>query len=87
MRLTLTSAVHAVAGSRRPCRHPLDLAVLPTAIGCAVAAALAAAPLPARAAALRFTTCTVTDPQFGGMRVGTFSVPQGWQVSSRMSSD
>jgi hypothetical protein len=41
----------------------------------------------ARAAPLRFVTYTVTDPQFGGMRVGTLSIPEGWRATSQVKWD
>ena len=41
----------------------------------------------AQAATLRFVTYTVTDPNFGGMRVGTLSVPDGWRVQSQVRWD
>ncbi len=41
----------------------------------------------AEAASLRFVTHTVTDPEFGNMRVGTLSVPEGWRVTSQVKWD
>lgn len=42
---------------------------------------------PLHAASLRFVTHTVTDPQFGNMRVGTLSAPEGWRVNSQVKWD
>ncbi len=41
----------------------------------------------AQAAPLRFVTYTLTDPQFGNMRVGTLSVPEGWRVNAAVKWD
>lgn len=52
-----------------------------------LAAAVLLAPGATHAAGLRFVTHTVTDPEFGGMRVGTLSVPEGWKVTSQVKWD
>ena len=59
------------------------------ALGLPGAAMLAAAGIstPARAATLRFATHTITDPNFGGMRVGSISVPEGWRTTSQVRWD
>ncbi len=43
--------------------------------------------VPAQAASLRFVNYTLTDPQFGNMRVATLSVPEGWRVNSQVKWD
>jgi hypothetical protein len=40
-----------------------------------------------RSGVLNFTPYEITDPNFGGMRVGTIAIPAGWRASSQVRWD
>jgi rhodanese-related sulfurtransferase len=86
------------AGSRQSAAPRAALAPVPTPASAPVSSATAPAiPQPQQAASpqlasasragMPFTTYEVKDPNFGGMRVSTVSIPVGWRASSEVRWD
>lgn len=74
------------AGAVLPARRLLLAAALPAVWPAGLARAQGREGAP-RAGALNFTPYEVTDPQFGGMRVATLSIPAGWRAQSQVRWD